>query len=518
MAFNTFANQTTSANLSALDANFTAIGTSDAASTLFPTATTSITYGANNTQHNFDGAIYAGQGVYTPTYTTATLPSATSIETGTQFWTSDNGLVVNNGTNWVSIGNTTPKNALTTVIIGNSITTAQKYGAGGIGDGWTLKSEIQIGSALSGSPLKFPKITATTRCDAWGTYGYSGATLSTILSDLQSQVWTPLQTAGVKPDIIVGGALLENDIPTGVSVASMQALITQFIRDAQARYPGVIILLATPHPSYDYNTPTKVANYQSMVSYLQSLDNGVDIFTSTINTYENSASPGTPLAGFTDATVHPNGKGSMRNARVFAATLRRIVASVKQSYYCIGSNIPFSGSAAASGTNVTGTVPTSVSIVGSANGTYVGLAEQPGFLETVTANAGSGGVPVDLGYCSVASQAYTGGANTQLSPFVEVEIVSGAENLAWINFNPRFNDGTNNIISPYIQNVTADIKPELQNGDIFTFRVPPKLRTDVPGLTSTFTAVQNYFGLIPQVAGGTFAVRFRTSGIGIVVA
>lgn len=49
------------------------------------------------------GQIYAGQGVYTPTYTYATLPAATSVAAGTQFWTSDQGLFVSNGTNWKSV-------------------------------------------------------------------------------------------------------------------------------------------------------------------------------------------------------------------------------------------------------------------------------------------------------------------------------------------------------------------------------------------------------------------------------
>lgn len=118
MAFNTFANNTTSANLSALDANFTAIGTSDAASTLFPTATTSITYGAATTQHNFTGAVYAAKGVSSPTYTYATLPAASSVAAGTQFWTSDQGVFVSNGSIWQAI-------STANVIISSSNTATQ---------------------------------------------------------------------------------------------------------------------------------------------------------------------------------------------------------------------------------------------------------------------------------------------------------------------------------------------------------------------------------------------------------
>ena len=52
------------------------------------------------------GSIYAGQGVYTPTYTYATLPAASSVAAGTQFWTSDQGMVVSNGTSWKSVTGT----------------------------------------------------------------------------------------------------------------------------------------------------------------------------------------------------------------------------------------------------------------------------------------------------------------------------------------------------------------------------------------------------------------------------
>lgn len=469
------------------------------------------------------GQIYAGQGVYTPTYTYNTLPSTSSLAVGTQLWTSDNGLVVNNGTSWISVsGNDTPQNALTTVIIGNSITVAQQYGAAAIGDSWQALAEIQLGSALSGSPLKFPRITASTRCDAWGTYGYSGQTSTTILADLQGQVWTPLQTAGIKPDIVIAGALFENDIGLGAgfSTATMIANCTQFIRDVQARYPGVIIVLTTPHPSYSYDTASKVASYQAMVTYLQSLDNGVDIFTATVNTYENTASPGTPLSGFTDASVHPNAKGAMRNARVYATTFRRIIAAVKQSYYAVGTNMALTGTAAASGTNVTGTVPTSVTIGGSANGTFVGLAEQPGFVQTTTANAG---VAVDIGTSNIAAYSYTGGANTQLSPFMELEIVSGAENLSFIEFTPRYFGTTGNTLSILFNITSAQTTaapPELQNGDVLLFRSPPRMLADFSsaGLTGSFTSIQNYVRFVPKDTGGTFAVRIKTNGIGIVVA
>ena len=68
MAFNTFASATSSIPLANLDANFTAIGTSAAASTLYPTATTSITYGSSATNHIFNTTGNVGVGTSSPIY------------------------------------------------------------------------------------------------------------------------------------------------------------------------------------------------------------------------------------------------------------------------------------------------------------------------------------------------------------------------------------------------------------------------------------------------------------------
>lgn len=51
------------------------------------------------------GSIYAGQGVYTPTYTYATLPVAGSVGAGTQLWTSDRGEVISDGSSWQNVAN-----------------------------------------------------------------------------------------------------------------------------------------------------------------------------------------------------------------------------------------------------------------------------------------------------------------------------------------------------------------------------------------------------------------------------
>ena len=73
MAFNIFATATSDIPLANLDANFTMIGSSAVASTLYPTATTSITYGTAGTIHYFSGS---GLSV------TGTLSATGAIQTG----------------------------------------------------------------------------------------------------------------------------------------------------------------------------------------------------------------------------------------------------------------------------------------------------------------------------------------------------------------------------------------------------------------------------------------------------
>lgn len=103
MAFNTFASATSSIPLANLDANFTAIGTSDAASTLYPTATTSITYGGAATNHIFNTTGNNGFGVSSPTAAmhlragTATSPPL-QLTSGTNLSTATAGAVEYDGT------------------------------------------------------------------------------------------------------------------------------------------------------------------------------------------------------------------------------------------------------------------------------------------------------------------------------------------------------------------------------------------------------------------------------------
>lgn len=401
--------------------------------------------------------------------------------------------------------NLSPITAMTTVVAGNSIAAQSKHN----GSYWSVGGEIGLANLLCESAMVFKRITASTRADSFGVYGYSGQKLSTINSDLEAQLYTPLATAGVVPDLIVGLALTENDISQDESTATIQASIRQFVRDAQARFPGAVLLLCTPRPSFSNNTAGRVAAYQAVRDYILSLDDGVSVFIARLDGYENPAVPAQPLAGYTDASVHPNGKGAMVNARAIAATIQRIANRFKRPYKRTSNNMPLFGSAAASGTNVTGTVPTSFTVGGSANGTYVAQAEAPGVMIAITANSKASEPPNDMNSSNAGAIALSG--VTQISPFAQIEIVSGAENIAFIQLEPRIQDGGGNTFQYYIQRQTNDAIPEFRNGDVLTFVRPPAIANS--GAISSLT---NYIRLWPTLAGGKVEFRILNQGCEIV--
>ena len=93
MAFNIFATATSDIPLANLDANFTMIGSSAVASTLYPTATTSITYGTTGTIHYFSGSGLAVTGTLSAT-TTATIGAASGVKSLTVSSSDNNASVI----------------------------------------------------------------------------------------------------------------------------------------------------------------------------------------------------------------------------------------------------------------------------------------------------------------------------------------------------------------------------------------------------------------------------------------
>lgn len=398
------------------------------------------------------------------------------------------------------------RDALVTVAVGNSIAAQSKH----TGSYWTTKAEVHLANLLCKSAMRFKRMTASTRADVFGVYGYSGQTLPTMYADLEAQLWTPLATAGVVPELVIGLALLENDISSGATVAAMTASVKALVRDVQARYPGASLLLCTPRPNFSNDTAGKVAAYQGIRDYILSLDDGASIVVARLDGYENPASLATPLSGYTDASVHPNAKGAWVNAKVIAAAVQRLGVNFRRGMKRVSNNMALTGSGAASGTNVTGTVPTSFTSATSIYATYVATAENPGVTLAYSGVTATGSEPpADLGASNAGSISISGA--TQISPFIEIEIVSGAENISFIQLDPRINDGGVNTFQYFLQRQTNDANVDFQNGDILTFVRPPAIAN-----LGSITAVTNYIRALPKITGGDFAFRVLSQGVEVV--
>ena len=419
---------------------------------------------------------------------------------------------------------------LTTVTIGNSINaggasagTKRNNNAGVDPAGWwSNTSEVIFANILAGSPLTFGRIAATTRADKWGNYSYSGATLAGINSDLSAQLYDAMNTAGVLPDIIICVDLLANDIAGGRTYEQCCADLQQFTITARGMYPATRIIINTPHPSYSYNTAEKVAVYQQVRDYILGLDDGAVIFASRCDAYEDPANPGKPLSGYTDASVHPNAIGASRIARSgLLPTLQRVVASALPSYRRVSNNFAATGTAAASGTNVSGTMPTNYSSSNLSHSSIVAEALQPGCSITYTKNAAATEEWVSIN-CG-GSHAVSG--YPFYAPYVVMRIDGGAEYLRAIQMWVRPTDGSTSPFFYMGKSATAEYdawESAYQNGDILTFICPPIGQADI-GLAGAITSIQIYMLLEIRTAGtgativaGNVNVSILDSGVGLV--
>jgi len=418
---------------------------------------------------------------------------------------------------------------LLTVTVGNSInngvnpsgTTRNNSGGADPSGWWSSASEVMFAAQLCDSPLRFPRITATTRADKWGQYAYSGQTLATINGDIATQLYAALDTASVKPDLIIAVDLLANDIAAGRTTAQCKADLQQWLYTVQGRYPSARIIINTPHPSFSYDTGAKVLVYQDMKAHILGLDNGRNIFASRADMYEDPVNPGKPLAGYTDVSVHPNHAGGTKIAREgMLPTLRRVVQAAFPAYRATSLNFAATGTAAATGTNVSGTVPTGYLHSGTAAGTIVLSADQPGCTFTQTQVAGAS---VDAGNLDCGGQHVLTGF-TQFSPYIKVRINSGAANLRGVYLQPRCRDGTT---SPFFfvgSAASSDGDPYVgayQDGDILTLRSPIIMQADA-GTAGALTLMNTYLRLSLRATGGLVSASASASvtvlgaGVGLV--
>ena len=387
---------------------------------------------------------------------------------------------------------------------------------------WASGSDVHVANMLAGSPLKFGRVTATAQTDKWGNYTHSGWRLDQILGEIVAQLYTPLDNAGIKPDLIIGHSLLENDIAQAATYAQCVSRLNTWLLGVQGRYPSARILLCTPRPSYSYNTPAVVSVYQQITSYIMSLDNGSTLFAAKMNGYEDPATPGIPLAGYTDVSVHPNVAGGWVNARVsMLPAIKRIVSAAFPAYRSTSQNFALTGSTAATGTNISGTTATGTSHAGTANGTVALVANDPSVTITYTQTAGA-----SFDMSTLQSGQHPVSGFTLYSPYIKIRIDSGADDVRLIALQPRGSDGTTLPFFNVFAGSTSDNDPisgqGYKNGEVLTIRAPAIGQSDF-GTAGPLTSIYNYIrvyrksgttGLVQT--GGSISITALDSGVGLV--
>lgn len=216
--------------------------------------------------------------------------------------------------------------------------------------------------------------------------------------------------------------------------------------------------------------------------------------------------------------IHPNTLGAMVRARNFKTQCLDLMADVWVWPKGQKSTNPiFNGSAAATGTNVSGTKATDVTIPGHSQANNVLTALQPG-MRIVTASL----ITRAAAYCvydssslgfDTAVQAMTEGPK-EIYVFQKVKIIAGAENIRLLELKARLLDasGNNFQYGTIHQGLAADGKYE--NNDVLTFRLGP-----FQPASGFLTEVRLYFGAWAkqiQLGTGTFTLEFLEQGISII--
>jgi hypothetical protein len=394
-------------------------------------------------------------------------------------------------------------NMLMTVVCGNSIAHACKYD--GSVTGWNYRSEVQWANALH-PVMQFPTITPGANCDVNGIQGFSGQQIDAIMSDYVTSLMDPLTAAAIVPDMVIGLALLENDLGTGDQpFATMAKDIDRFISDWRGRFPNIIVHLCTPRPSFSYRLKKGAPyNFFAITDYIKNLDNGYNIFVSDLsNVYPDPLKRFQPAIGFTDTSVHPNSRGALANARVIADTNKRIQSSARIPYTPLVCNYNFSGSSSSSATNSVGTIPSGgyvISTVSSGICAFVTTAEDP--FVTINAVIPSKTTSViDIGSNQLTS-AIASAANFW-SVMLKVQIVSGGNNITGLSLEPRITDASGQPFVKHMVRISNDPKPGFKDGEIFTFITPP-----LPPVTAPMTAIRAYLRFSMD-AGDTVSATVR---------
>jgi hypothetical protein len=453
---------------------------------------------------------------------------------------------------------------MTIVSCGNSISVQNQNTSTGIVKG------LQLANILSGSPFEWKRITASTRTDIYGTYGYSGATLETILGDLEAQWFTPLAAGNLIPDVAFGYALLENDLVQNRTFEQMKSSLNAWIATVKNRWQGVKILINTPHPTTAYNTAAIQQRFVEISDYIMSLDNGVDIFCTKLDGYLSPTITGNPIVN----TINGSISGTTLTVNTTDANINRsdIISvgaySGRITAYGTGTGgagtytVDTSGTVATTNINLnkfasdgvhpnaTGSLVNARSIkntiarlgsvwkrnyIGFSNNmpVYGSIAAQSPGVGTIATGMDTSILPAGNTYlfeaqlpsvqetCTVpfssgpsypainwfAMGSIAVSGVTQMSPFLVFEILEGAENVKFIQLQARVNDGGGNTFQQFLNLTTNDTEMTWQNGDRVTVVYPP-----IVANSGSITALQNYIVLATKLAGGTVKYRILSQG------
>ena len=457
-----------------------------------------------------------------------------------------------------------PTKTMLLVSCGNSISVQNQNTSTGAAKG------LQLANILSGSAFEWKRITASTRTDIYGTYGFSGATLETILGDLEAQWFTPLAAGNLIPDVAFGYALLENDLIQNRTFTQMKSSLNAWIATVKNRWQGVKILINTPHPTTAYNTAAIQQRFVEISDYIMSLDNGVDIFCTKLDGYLSPTITGNPIVNIINGSI----SGTTLTVNTTDANINRsdIISvgaySGRITAYGTGTGgagtytVDTSGTVATTNINLnkfagdgvhpneTGSLVNARSIkntiarlgsvwkrnyIGFSNNmpVYGSIAAQSPGVGTIATGMDTSILPAGNTYlfeaqlpsvqetCTVpfsSGPSYPGvnwfttgsiavSGVTQMSPFLVFEILEGAENVKFIQLQARVNDLGGNTFQQFINPGTNSTEMTWENGDRVTVVYPP-----IVANLGSITALQNYVNLITKLAGGTVKFRILSQG------
>lgn len=333
----------------------------------------------------------------------------------------------------------TPTKPLKVVTFGNSIS-AYGYYTTSPKSGMDARSEAAFAVHLAGPQFGWGYAgTPFTYSDKYGNYGYPAQTLTTLINDSVTNWFPQLALTGFKPDVVMGVALVENNIAAGNSYSTIVNEINAWVELMFNRFPGVILQISTPHPDARASTPALKKVFLDIRDYILSLDNSSTIFVSDLSgagSYANPTDLTQPLPYYgwssvegTDIYgVHPSEAGARVNGRIYAGTLTRISGKLGASpFNVLSSNIALTGSGAvASPTGHSGTAPigaTFATVALTAGATLVSTASNPGKWNMVYTTAS--GLENVIARMSFTSPIPTGNMKT----WAKVRVNSGAEYL-----------------------------------------------------------------------------------------